>query len=136
MYNKKMRQQTKKIANLFRVMGQPARLRILMIIGEGEACVCHLEALLGYRQAYISQHLMALRKDGLLKSRRDGRFIFYRLRDISILQLIRESSRILGIADNSLNHLIQSEALPQCCCPNCVADLNTSVITEEFITSN
>ena len=52
-----MRQQTKKLASLFRTMGQAARLRIILAIGEGEACVCHLEAILGYRQAYISQQL-------------------------------------------------------------------------------
>jgi DNA-binding transcriptional ArsR family regulator len=124
------------IADFLRTLAQPARLSILFSIGEGEACVCHLEALLGLRQAYISQHLMELRKEGLLNTRRDGRYIFYRLRDTAILQLIREASQILGIADDSLDHLIQGEALPQCCCPNCVAELNTSVITEEHITSN
>ncbi len=49
------------ISNIFRQLSQPSRIEILLAIGEGEACVCHLEAKLGMRQAYISQHLMALR---------------------------------------------------------------------------
>ena len=135
MINKRFRSQSKKIATLFRNMGQPARLQILITIGEGEACVCHLEALLGYRQAYISQHLMALRKQGLLESRRDGRFIFYRLHDTSMLKLIWVANQILGGADAELDILIQGKAQPHCCCPNCVAELNPLVITEEHITS-
>ena len=54
------------IAQLLRAIDQPARLRILMAIGRSEACVCHLEAMLVLRQAYISQHLMALRHAGIL----------------------------------------------------------------------
>ena len=135
MKNKSFRSQSKKIAALFRNLGQPARLRILITIGEGEACVCHLEAILGYRQAYISQHLMALRKEGLLKSHRDGRYIFYRLRDTSILRLVQEASQILGVSDDTLDNLIRGKTLPQCCCPNCVARLNTAIITDEHITT-
>ena len=130
---KKFRSHTKKIAGLFRNLGQPARLRILMSIGEGEACVCHLEALLGYRQAYISQHLMALRKDGLLSSRRDGRFIFYRIKDPAILGLIGEAGQIMGIKDDSLNDLTHTDARPQCCCPNCAAETDASLISEALI---
>ena len=61
------------------LIGQPARIQILLIIGAQEACVCHLEAVLGMRQAGISQHLMALRKAGLVTAQRDGRNIFYHL---------------------------------------------------------
>jgi ArsR family transcriptional regulator, arsenate/arsenite/antimonite-responsive transcriptional repressor len=53
------------IAKLFQTVGQPARLQILLALGGGEACVCHLEATLHWRQAYLSQHLMALRKVGI-----------------------------------------------------------------------
>jgi len=135
MIKNRFHSQTKKIAKLFRNLGQPARLRILLTIGEGEACVCHLEALLGYRQAYISQHLMELRKEGLLKSRRDGRYIFYRLRDTAILDLIREASQMLEISDPSLDALFQRKALPQCCCPNCVSGLTVLMVPEEQASS-
>ena len=55
-----------KVSDLLQVISPEPCLEILLAIGAGEACVCHLEAVLGYRQAYISQQLMALREAGLL----------------------------------------------------------------------
>ena len=77
--NIKSSSEIKKISQLLRAISSTPRLRILLAIGTGEACVCHLEAKLGLRQAYISQHLMDLRKGKVLTSRREGRFIFYRI---------------------------------------------------------
>lgn len=112
---------TKRIAGLFRALGQPARLRILLTIGEGEACVCHLEASLGYRQAYISQHLMALREAGILQTRREGRFIYYRLKDIQMLALIRLAGELAGVAIQYPERM--SDYLPSCTCPKCEVEV-------------
>jgi len=65
-----------KAGQLLRLLGQAERLSILLAIGEGEACVCHLEAVFGLRQAHISQQLMVLRDAGLVTDRRDGWNIF------------------------------------------------------------
>jgi DNA-binding transcriptional ArsR family regulator len=51
---------------LFKALMHPARLAILNVLRTGEACVCHMEAALGYRQAYLSQQLMVLRDAGLV----------------------------------------------------------------------
>lgn len=75
-------------ARLFKLLGHPARLAILDVLRGGEQCVCHLEAALGYRQAYISQHLMILRESGLVKDRRDGLNIFYQVIDPDLLRVI------------------------------------------------
>ena len=64
-------------ADLHRALDHPVRLAILEILRDGEECVCHMEAILGLRQAYISQHLMVLREAGLVQDRRDGRIVFY-----------------------------------------------------------
>ncbi|MBM3151287.1 MAG: winged helix-turn-helix transcriptional regulator [Chloroflexi bacterium] len=101
------------ISQLLQTLAQPARLQILLAIGETETCVCHLEAALGWRQAYLSQHLMALRKAGLLESRRAGRFIHYRLADPRLLALVRHAAELRGV---SLPDLAPS---PECGCPNC-----------------
>ena len=130
MYAKKS---IKPISRLLANISQPARLRILLAIGKGEACVCHLEALLGYRQAYISQHLMALRKTGLLDTRRDGRYIFYRLRDLQLLDLMRAAGHVAGVSPAELDHLISTNPLPHCCCPDCVSQINTQTILENEI---
>jgi len=83
---------SEKMAAPLQAITSPQRIAILLAIGNGEACVCHLEATLGWRQAYISQHLMALRKANILLDRREGRYIFYRLKDTSLLDLITASA--------------------------------------------
>jgi len=104
---------------LLKAIQPTTRLRILLGIGRGEACVCHLEALLGLRQAYISQHLMALRKAGILETRRDGRFIFYRLTNPKLLELIHRAGDIAGIPEKELKALTLMKPLNQCDCPHC-----------------
>jgi DNA-binding transcriptional ArsR family regulator len=111
----------KKISKLFRVLGHPSHLDILLAIGTGEACVCHLEAATGCRQAYISQHLMALRSEGLLVSRRDGRRIYYRLKNPDVLDLIRKAASVAGKTDVEAALSQVAEPLPNCPCPNCNA---------------
>ncbi len=106
-----------KISRMFRAIGSPTRFRILAAIGKGEACVCHLETLLNMRQAYISQQLMELRDAELLETRRDGRFIFYRLRDVQILALIRLAGEIASVELQYLEQI--SDSLPSCSCPKC-----------------
>ena len=64
---------------IFKVLTHPARLAILEILRDGEHCVCHMEAYLGLRQAYISQQLAVLREVGLILDRRDGWNIYYRV---------------------------------------------------------
>ncbi|MBS1249279.1 MAG: Biofilm growth-associated repressor [Chloroflexi bacterium] len=110
------------INNLLSALSHPARLRILLTIGQGEACVCHLEAHLGYRQAYISQHLMALREADLLTTRREGRYIFYRLADPSLLDLIRQAGSLANVTQAEVDDLTQTSPRSQCCCPHCAED--------------
>jgi len=64
---------------IFKVLTHPSRLAILGILRDGEHCVCHMEAYLGLRQAYISQQLAVLREVELILDRRDGWNIYYRV---------------------------------------------------------
>ena len=112
----------KKASELLRTLGQSTRVKILLAIGEGEACVCHLEAVLDQRQAYISQHLMALRKAGLLTTRRDGRYIFYRLEEPEVLQLIRTAGLLVGIPEDELEEITKQGTAIACACPHCAGD--------------
>jgi len=101
------------MSHLLQSIGQAARLQILLAIGEGETCVCHLEATLGWRQAYLSQHLMAMRKADILLARREGRYIHYRLANPALLGVIRQLAEVQAI---TLPQLGPSE---DCECPNC-----------------
>ena len=101
------------VAELFQVIAPAPRLQILLAIGEGEACVCHLEATFGWRQAYLSQHLAALRRSGVLTARRHGRNIHYRISDSRLLKVIDQAADLQGV------DLPQLAPSPKCGCPNC-----------------
>lgn len=107
-----------KVSALLQAISPEPRLRILLAIGTGEACVCHLEAILGYRQAYISQQLMALREAGLLIPRRDGKYIFYRLGNTEILVVIRLAGKLAGLDTPDLTTEINTHQ-DICGCPAC-----------------
>ena len=106
------------ISQLLAIIGQPARIQILLVIRRKEACVCHLEAVLGTRQASISQHLMLLRKAGLVIAQRDGRNIFYRLANPQIVELIERAADLTGIAPDALD-LLARRPVDGCTCPQC-----------------
>ena len=94
-------------------MGSTPRLQILLAIGEADPCVCHLEATFHWRQAYLSQHLMALRKAGILVASRDGRNMHYRLSDPRLLDLIRQAAELQGV------DLPEMAPSLTCSCPSC-----------------
>jgi len=108
-----------KIASFFKIIDHPIRIRILFAIGDGETCVCHLETVLGLRQAYISQHLMELRKNGILDTNREGKFIYYRLSSPKILDIIRITGILTKTSLDSLERLTSDAASSNCCCPKC-----------------
>ena len=110
---------SEKISTPLTAIASPQRIAILLAIGTGEACVCHLETALGWRQAYISQHLMSLRKADILLDRREGRYVFYRLKDASLLDLITASARLSGLSAESVSALINTQFHPSCECPQC-----------------
>lgn len=114
---------SKQIAAPLTAISSPQRIAILLLIGNGEACVCHLEASLGWRQAYISQHLMALRKANILQDRREGRYMYYSLKNASILDLIVTSATLSGFSAETVSELINTQAHPSCECPQCAPAL-------------
>jgi DNA-binding transcriptional ArsR family regulator len=110
-----------KQAQLFRALSHPVRLRILDILSRQEACVCHLTAILGKRQPYVSQQLATLRDAGLVTDRREGTLIYYSLTDEHLAELLAEGKAVVhdlaeeGIAFPS----VPESALAHCPCPRC-----------------
>jgi ArsR family transcriptional regulator len=101
----------------YKALMHPARLAILDLLREGEACVCHMEATFGYRQAYISQQLMVLRDAGLVEVRRDGLNIFYRIIRPEIFAVLDAMRIVTGVRP--------SAAKPKrnaCTCPHCTGE--------------
>ena len=69
------------LTELFRIFADSTRVRILYVLFESEMCVCDIAALLGMTQSAISHQLRALKNARLVKSRRDGKTVFYSLAD-------------------------------------------------------
>ncbi|MBA4384464.1 MAG: ArsR family transcriptional regulator [Anaerolinea sp.] len=103
-----------KQAHFFKLLTHPARLAILEILRDGEHCVCHMEAYLGYKQAYISQQLSVLREAGLIKDRRDGWNIFYRVADANIFEVLDAFLKVDGQSQPNLE-----KGNVVCNCPHC-----------------
>lgn len=73
---------------LFRVLGHPARVRIIELLRDGERSVGALQTELGLESGATSQHLAALRRVGLVESRREGTSVFYRAADEKVFDLL------------------------------------------------
>lgn len=78
------------LAELFKTFGDPTRIRILYVLFEVEVCVCDLAAALGMTQSAISHQLKILKQTHLVKSRREGKSIFYSLADDHVRTIIAQ----------------------------------------------
>ena len=76
------------LGEFFKVLTDPTRLKILYSLGTGELCVCDLSVLAGASVSSVSHHLANLKKARFVKSRRDGRTIYYSLDDEHINSII------------------------------------------------
>jgi len=76
-------------AALLKQLANPDRLLILCRLSEGEACVGQIEAATGITQPTLSQQLTVLREHGLVRARRDGKFIHYRVGNDAVFVLLR-----------------------------------------------
>lgn len=83
-------------AALFRVLGHPARVRILELLRDGEQPVGALQAELGLDSGGTSQHLAALRRIGLVSSRRQGTSVYYRVDDERVFDLLAVGRDIIA----------------------------------------
>ena len=81
-----------RLSELFKVFGDATRIRILYVLFEAEVCVCDLAKLLGMTQSAVSHQLRVLKQAHLVKSRRDGKTIFYALADDHVATLLRQGT--------------------------------------------
>lgn len=76
------------LAELFKVFGDSTRIRILFVLFEAEVCVCDLAEVLHMTQSAISHQLNILKRNKLVKSRREGKSVFYSLADEHVRTII------------------------------------------------
>ncbi|MGN0316970.1 MAG: ArsR/SmtB family transcription factor [Lachnospira sp.] len=78
------------LAELFKVFGDSTRIRILFVLFEAEVCVCDIAQALNMTQSAISHQLRILKQSKLVKSRREGKSIFYSLADGHVRTIIAQ----------------------------------------------
>lgn len=78
------------LAELFKVFGDSTRIRILYVLFESEMCVCDIAQLLNMTQSAISHQLRILKQSKLVKSRREGKSVFYSLADSHVYSIINQ----------------------------------------------
>ncbi len=83
------------LAEVFKVFGDSTRIKILYVLFEAEMCVCDIAQLLEMNQSAISHQLRILKQNGLVKSRREGKAVFYSLSD----------SHVRTIMDQGMEHI-------------------------------
>jgi DNA-binding transcriptional ArsR family regulator len=84
------------LSEIFRALGDPTRLRLLSALGAGELCVCDLASLAGISESATSHQLRLLRALRLVRARRDGRLVFYRLDDEHVSGLVAQGLQHVG----------------------------------------
>ena len=91
------------LAEMFRLLGDPTRVRILFTLLEaGELCVCDIAAVVDTSETKVSQAMRLLRGAGVVRNRRDGRNVFYRLDDAHVRML-------LDLSREHLAHGVQTD---------------------------
>ncbi len=92
-------------AEFFRALGHPARVRVLALLKGGEMTVGDLQAALGIDSSGASQHLSAMRRQGILEARKEGTSVYYRIRDPRVFQMLESARQVIG------SHLEEANAL-------------------------
>jgi ArsR family transcriptional regulator, lead/cadmium/zinc/bismuth-responsive transcriptional repressor len=85
-----------KVSNFFKVLGDPTRIKILYALEKTELCVCDLSVVLDMTQSAISHQLKVLRDSDLVRSRKEGKVVFYHLADHHVHMIFKEGIEHVG----------------------------------------
>jgi ArsR family transcriptional regulator len=110
-------------AERFKLLGHPVRLQILDLLRRSPECVCHLEAVLGRPQPYISQQLRVLREANVIADRKDGLNVYYHLVDPAVVVLLNAALGPVLPGEQSRHQPLES-----CPCPKCTAPARQEVL--------
>lgn len=103
-------------ARLLAALGNEHRLAIVELLRPGERCVCEITPAFALDPSVVSRHLGILERAGVIRSRRDGRRIFYRVADRRVLRLLDAAASML--ASPAAARAAGRAASTACCPPN------------------
>lgn len=83
------------LAEMYKLLGNETRLKILLSLADGELCVCDVSHVLGLTVAATSHQLKLLRSQGWLSMRNDGKMVYYRVHNESMLKVINRDFNLL-----------------------------------------
>ncbi len=79
------------LSDFFRILGDSTRVKILWALDKSELCVCDIAALIGMTKSAVSHQLNSLKTAKLVKSRREGKIVFYSLQDNHVRQIFEKA---------------------------------------------
>lgn len=82
-------------AELFKALANPARIRVLEVLADGERSVSELQPLVGIETSHLSQQLGVLRRSGLVTTRKAGTSVYYSILDDDLVELLAVARRML-----------------------------------------
>lgn len=91
------------LLSVFKALSDETRLKMLKIIGKGEICVCDLVSVLSVSQPKISFHLNVLKAAGLIKDRKQGKWVHYSINDSDMFKRFLMLSVLERISDEEMN---------------------------------
>jgi len=90
------------LLNIFKAFSEETRLKMLKIMEKGEICVCDLVSVLNVSQPKISFHLNVLKEAGLIKDRKQGKWVHYSINDSDMFRRFLMLSALERISDESM----------------------------------
>lgn len=119
--------QLHQLEELFKALADATRLRIIRLLMAGELCVCNIHDALNVPQAKASRHLAYLRRVGLVSTRRDGLWVYYRLSksaDPVVATVEDATTHVLGHVEALRKDAARLEKQTGCCVPGAAAPGN------------
>ena len=107
------------IERFFQALGDNTRLRLLNLMGDQELCVCYFVEILGQSQPKISRHLAYLRNAGVVRARREGKWMHYRIvmpPNIGAAQVLRQT--LSWLKEDRLMQADRARLSKACCSPS------------------
>jgi len=113
-----------RLGELFKVFGDPTRIKILYSLFESELCVCAIAELLEMEQSAISHQLRVLKNARLVKSRKEGKTVFYSLDDDHVGLIIAQGYNHITEGDRTVKKTFRMEDLD---CAHCAAKMEDGI---------
>lgn len=95
-------------AEVMKALAHPCRLTMLDALAEGEKCVCELQELVGSSMPTVSRHLSQMKNAGIIKGRRDGNQIYYKLLVPCVLSIFPCIDRVLQSAAERMAEALEA----------------------------